>query len=341
MKGIEFLRPEVAWVAPALLLLLLAWRLRRRRRYVAFSTVGWLKQMRYRPSPVRALPKLVAAGALGCILLALMEPVIPRSEGQVQSQGLDIVLVLDLSSSMQEIMDLSPPSRSMQSLTFSNRDPSPRRLKGKTRLDTVKETLRGFVSRRKDDRIGLVVFSDHAYVVSPLTFDHDYLIQYIDIVDDQILRGEGMTAIGDGVGLANFLMERQSRNDRRNRVIIVFTDGEYNFGRDPVEALTDSEGAQIRVHMVGVDLEEDVKQKPAVVRLVEKVKQMGGRYYTADTTRQLAAASAELDTLEKGLLTNKVTIRNAPVYHWFVVPAILLLVAALVLRAVPFFADFT
>ncbi len=341
MRGIEFLRPAAAWIAPAILLLLVAWRLRRRRRFVAFSTVSWLKQLRYRPSPVRALPHWLAALALGCLLVALMEPVIPRTEGQVQSQGLDIALVLDLSSSMQEVMDLNPPSRSMQRLTFSSADLAPRRLKGKTRLDVVKETLQGFVDKRKDDRIGLVVFSDHAYVVSPLTFDHDYLRQYIDIVDDQILRGEGMTAIGDGIGLANFLMERQSRNDRRNRVIVVFTDGEYNFGRDPIEALADSDAAQIRVHMVGVDLEADVKQKPSVVKLIDRIRQLGGHYFTADTSHELAKASAELDSLEKGLLTTKVTLRNTPVYDWFLPPALVLLVAALALRAIPFFADLT
>ncbi len=111
-----------------------------------------------------------------------MDPVLPFAETEVRSHGLDIVIALDLSSSMEEQME-APPS--------------------KTRLEATKDAIKTFVGRRVDDRIGLVVFSDNAYVVSPLTFDHHYLLRYIDMVDNQILRGEGMTAIGEGLALSD------------------------------------------------------------------------------------------------------------------------------------------
>jgi Ca-activated chloride channel family protein len=213
---------------------------------------------------------------------------------------------------------------------------------GKTRLEATKDAIKVFVSHRRDDRIGLVVFSDNPYVVSPLTFDHDYLIQYIELVDDQILRGEGMTAIGDGLALANYLLSRQTAtNERRNRVIVLFTDGENNRGRDPVEVLKESDAAAIHVHMVGVDLEEEVRIKRDVQRLVGTVRRYGGRYFDASTVRDLDTASRAIDALEKGYLTNKVYVRDAPVYHWFALPALIALTLAIGLKSIPYFVDQT
>ena len=81
------------------------------------------------------------------LVVALMDPVVPYSESQVTARGLDIVLVVDLSSSMQEIMGLPRPTQSMANLTFSSRDNTPRRLSGKTRLDTTKEALKDLISQ--------------------------------------------------------------------------------------------------------------------------------------------------------------------------------------------------
>ena len=217
-----------------------------------------------------------------------MDPVIPYSEAQVAAQGLDIVLVVDLSSSMQEIMALPRPTQSMQNLTFSSRDNAPRRLTGRTRLDTTKEALKDLIGKRRGDRLGLIVFSDHAYLVSPLTFDHENLFRYVDMLDDQILRGEGMTAIGDGLALGTQLLARQSPEPGSNKVIVVFTDGENNTGRDPLSSLAEADAAGIRVHVIGVDLEDEVKQKPAVLQLISTVRRLGGQYFNADTAQRAA-----------------------------------------------------
>jgi Ca-activated chloride channel family protein len=341
MITLTWLHPEWWWTLPAALAVFLASRWIMRRKFVAFSAVRWIAQVRRRPSLFRRLPEVLGLAALACALAAFMDPALPYSESEIRSQGLDIALVLDLSSSMQETMDAKRPSRSMQNLTFSSRDTGAPPPAGRTRLETTKDALRDFISRRHDDRIGLIVFSDNAYVVSPLTFDYEYLKHYIDIVDDQILRGEGMTAIGDGIALANFLLARQSTAEKRNKVIVVFTDGENNYGRDPVEALGQADASGVRVHIIGVDLEDEVKQKPAVKALIDAVQRYGGHYYNADTARQLRAAYSAIDSLEKGLLTSKAYIRNSPVFEWFAAPALVLLVAAMAVRAIPFFADFT
>jgi Ca-activated chloride channel family protein len=261
--------------------------------------------------------------------------VLPYSEAAVQSRGLDIVMVLDLSSSMQEEMDVASVEARLK------HPGSPGRPPGQTRLEATKAAIRAFVRARRDDRIGLVVFSDNAYVVSPLTFDHEYLVHYVDMVDDQILQGEGQTAIGDGLALANYLLSRQARGTGGHQVVMLFTDGENNRGRDPIEVLEQSKEADIRVHFIGVALDREVRGKTQVRDLLRTIVKNGGRYFNAASARDLVAASEAIDAIEKGFLVNRVYVHDAPVYAWFALPALLCLAAAFVLRAVPYFVDQT
>lgn len=346
----RFLRPELAWWLLAALAAAGVVRWRVRRRFAASTTVRWLAAPVYRASIIRKLPAGLLVIGLMLIGCALMEPVLPYTQSEIRSRGLDIVIALDLSSSMLEEMGRPRPPRSFQNLTFSSRDATGVRVAGENRLAATKDAIKTFVASRRDDRVALVVFSDNAYVISPLTFDRDYLVRYIDLVDDQILRGEGMTSIGEGLALANHLLASTSardaiqlglRRDRRNQVVVVFTDGENNHGRDPVEVLGESNAASIRVHMVGVDLEEEIRNKPQVQRLFQSVRRYGGRYFNASTPRDLEAASRTIDAIEKGVLVSRPYVRDAPVYQWFALPALLLVAAAVVLRAIPFFIDQT
>jgi Ca-activated chloride channel family protein len=336
----RFLHPQLGWWLLAAFVAVAIVRWRARRRFAAATTVKWIDRSS-RASIVRRLPFLTLVAALALTGCALMDPVLPYAESQIQSRGLDIVIVLDLSSSMQEEMERARPGTAIQTAAVSGRPAAPRP-PGKTRLEAVKGAIKNFVSRRRDDRIGLVVFSDNAYVISPLTFDHDYLIRYTDLVDDQILRGEGMTAIGDGLALANFLLSRQAMPGvRRNPVIVLFTDGENNRGRDPLDVLREVDDAAVRVHMVGVDLEDEVRRKPEVKRLVDTIRTRGGRYFDATSIRDLDAASRTIDSLEKGLLTSKAYVRDAPVAEWFAIPALILFALTMGLKALPYFIDVT
>jgi Ca-activated chloride channel homolog len=338
----RFLRPDLGWWLVGALVVAGAIRWRLRRTFAASTTVRWLSARAYRASVLRGLPAAVLAAALILIGVALMDPVLPYAQSAMTSRGLDIVIALDLSSSMLEEMGRPKPPRSFQNLTFSSRDATLARAAGQNRLTATKDAIKTFVKSRRDDRVALVVFSDNAYVISPLTFDHDYVVRYIDLVDDQLLRGEGMTSIGDGLALANDLLARQSNGEtRRNQVVVLFTDGENNHGRDPMEVLGESNAANIRVHMVGVDLEEEVRNKPQVQRLFQSVRRYGGRYFNAATTRDLDAASRTIDSIEKGVLVSRSYVRDAPVYQWFALPALLCLAAAIGLRAIPYFIDQT
>jgi Mg-chelatase subunit ChlD len=338
----------VLWAAPAILLALLASRLVRRRRFVGFSDVRNLQQLGHRPSPIRRLPTLLAFGALAAIVGALMEPVVPFAESKIEAQGLDIVLVVDLSASMTEMMgllsELPPSAFRLPPGSAPGVRPAVTGPGGQpysTRLDATKRALRDFIARRRNDRIGLVVFSDNAYVISPLTFDYEYLRNYVDGIDDTLLKAEGMTAIGEGIHLANVLLARQSEKNVKNKVIVVLTDGEHNIGRDPIEALGDSDAAGVRAHLIGIDLEKAMRQKPAVAKLIETVRAYGGQYFQADSPPQLLAANRALSLLEKGRLAGRRLQLDVPIFTWLAMPALVLLVCALGLRVIPYFTDVT
>jgi Ca-activated chloride channel family protein len=328
----RFLDPSIGWwlLGGMALIALVRWRLH--RQFVASTTVQWLSARVYRASTIRRLPLFAVLVTAALIGFALMEPVLPYSEATVQSRGLDIVMVLDLSSSMQEEMD---PTKVEDRLKHPGQPP------GQTRLEATKNAIRTFVRARRDDRIGLVVFSDNAYVVSPLTFDHDYLIHYVDMVDDRILQGEGQTAIGDGLALANYLLARQARGTSGHQVIVLFTDGENNRGRDPLDALAESKEADIRVHFVGVALDNEIRSKSDVRALLQTIAKDGGRTFNASSAADLVAASKAIDTIEKGFLVNKVSVHDAPVYSWFAIPALIGLAAVFALRSIPYFVDQT
>jgi VWA domain-containing protein len=378
MNTIVLSYPERLWALPLALVVVLLLRAVRRRPFAAFPLAGLLVPARYRASRLRHLPTWVAAAALPLIAVALTDPVLPYSQGQVTSRGLDIVLVLDLSLSMQELMGrpgvmpgmATPAAFDARQYNIPTRIPGvasgtgpdagvvsvggggrktgpvaaaqaspPDRV---SRLETTKQALIDFIALRPEDRIGLVVFSENAYLISPLTFDHESLKHYVGFVDPKILPGEAMTAIGNGIALASNLLERQSKGRLSgNQVIVVFTDGENNAGPDPVKMLEAADSAGTRVHVVAIDLQEVIRKRPAVQDLMAAVLQHGGKYFNVGTPGQLRAASLTIDSVEKGWLVQTQYMRNRPVYHYFAIPAILLLTGALLLRTVPYFIDLT
>ena len=121
----------------------------------------------------------------------------------------------------------------------------------------------------------------------------------------------------------------------------VMDDGEHNYGLDPVEALQAANAVGARVHIIGVDLPAEVRIRPEVQRLARAVRQNGGRYLDAGTVSELRSASKSIDALEKGWLVQTRSIRNQPIYHYFALLALVLLTAAMVLRAIPYFIDVT
>ena len=319
------------WILPILAILLLV-RLARWRRKPSFAhPLLFYLRGRLRPVlPFVHLPKLLEVAALGALLIAALDPVLPSADYLVMKQGLDILLILDLSSSMQEPMD--PQGAWMrQRLGIKTQE--------KTRLDAVKEEITRFVHKRHSDRIGIVVFSENAYVVAPMTIDTSYLAQYLRMVDGKTLASEGQTAIGEGILTALQLSSQQSRNGNRGghkgRLMIVLTDGENNTGRDVYAAIRKASEAGFRIHFIGVDLDK-VREAP---QLIAAVRATGGNYYDVRNGQELQQAYRDIDRLERGTFFTRERVTHVPNYYPFALAAVLLLSASIALRAIPYFIE--
>ena len=197
---------------------------------------------------LRDIPGMLRGAALVMAVLALGRPQsVLRGETE-EENGIDIVVVLDLSGSMAAIMDA--PSDSMPGP--GGRTASRQRA---TRIDVAKDVLVDFVRRRKTDRIGVVVFAKQAFVLSPPTLDYGLITGLVSRIELGVI-DSSKTAIGDAVGTA---VARMRRSDARSKAVVLLTDGDSNEGVISPEYsahLAQKEG--VRVYTVQIGNGDDV-----------------------------------------------------------------------------------
>lgn len=323
-----FTRLDLLYIILPLVVLALLLRWRKKKNYVTHPLLFYLRARIHPASSLVYLPRLLELLALGSLLVAVLNPVLPSGEHVIMNEGLDIVLILDLSSSMQEPLDL-------KGMIERQRLAIPR--KEKTRLDVVKEVMVSFVQKRPDDRIGLVVFSENGYVVSPMTVDKNYLTHYLTMVDNKTLASEGQTAIGEGILTALHLAEQQNGSKTRGhgRLMIVLTDGENNTGRDMFMAIQKAREAGFKLYFIGVE----VDKAPSAARLIATVSATGGNYYDVRDASQLEEAYLHIDRLEKTTFLTKHRYAEVPRFYPFALTALSLLSASIGLRAIPYFIE--
>lgn len=269
--------------------------------------VGTISPLQTGPRGLRAwlrdLPGVVRAVALGMLVLAMARPVSTVQPSSTSESGIDIVLVLDLSGSMRAVFD-APPEIGLA---------APRGHRP-TRLDTAKVVIRDFISKRKTDRIGVVVFGRAAYVLSPPTLDYHLLDQLVAGMQLDVIDGSG-TAIGDAVGVA---VARMRRSDATSKAIVLLTDGDSNAGSIAPEYaahLANVVGAKVFTIQIGDGADVDVQNgydlfgQPQYVRahfpvnpeLLRKLAaDTGAEAYVATDGKALSASMHDvLDRLEK------------------------------------------
>lgn len=328
----SFTHPMLLLVTPAPLALL-GVRYWLRRRYWGHSGGSIWSHPRMQSWPWRYLPDTFMVLAMAMLAGALADPRVERPVVTAEAEGRAVVMVLDLSFTMQDRVGPAPAGKRDFMFFFGAGDPRP------TRLDVLKQAMKDFVTLRRNDRIGLVVFSEHAYVISPLTDDHDYLYHYIDMIDVQTLAGEGYTAIGEGVATATALLSFQGVAHGREGVVLVFTDGENNFGRDPVEAVRQMHEAGHRGYFIGVDLPDYVVSRAEARRLADAFTATGGRHYVAKSGAQLELAYHDVSALEPGSLRLRTRTEDRPVYGGIVIACLVLVGASLALQTIPSFVS--
>jgi Ca-activated chloride channel family protein len=286
---------------------------------------------------LRDIPGMLRGAALVMAVLALGRPQSVLRGDTEEEKGIDIILVLDLSGSMQAVMDspgemVAPPN---------GRGPRHR----PTRLDVAKDVLVDFVRRRKTDRIGVVVFARQAFVLSPPTLDYALITSLVSRIELGVI-DSAKTAIGDAVGTA---VARMRRSDARSKAVVLLTDGDSNEGVISPEYsahLAQKEGVKVYTVQIGngddVDVQagtdlfgQPVYQRqhfPVNPELLGKMsKETGGESFIAtDKSALEKSMHSILDHLEKTRFESQVSTME-DLFPLLLVPAgVLLALEALV-----------
>lgn len=318
--GVTFASP---WMLLALLLIpVLAWL---KGKFggtpgVVFSSTRTLRAIGVRRRS-RAGDLLTALSllAFAAMVIALARPQLGRTITRTEASGVDIMLVLDVSSSMLA-----------EDFTIGAQRAN--------RLEAVKRVTEDFVEQRPNDRIGIVAFAGQPYLVSPLTLDHQWLIQNLDRV--QIGLVEDGTAIGSAIAsAANRLKDKEAKT----KLIVLLTDGDNNAGK--VMPLTAAEAAKalgIRIYTIGAGT-RGLAPYPVTDRLgrvvghqqvqvkfdEEALKQIasisGGEYFRATDTRSLEEIFSEIDKLEKSKIEVEKIAQYTDLFPWFLIAGVSLL----------------
>ncbi|MGZ3721764.1 MAG: vWA domain-containing protein [Bdellovibrionales bacterium] len=270
------------------------WARRRRTATIQFSQLsGFLKVHRGYRSRLAWLPLAIKVLAIGCAIVALARPQKADTKIKRNVEGIDIMIVFDISDSML-IEDMDPVNR----------------------IESAKDTMSKFIKQRVSDRIGLIVFAGESYTRVPMTLDYPMLLKNISEVETAHNMKMG-TAIG--VGLANGIA-RIKDSTAKSRVIILMTDGENNTGViDPDTAIEMAKGYDIKIYSIGLGRDgesqlpvymEDVfgrkvkRYRPihsdVNTELLEKMaKETGGKSWRATNGDALRSIFKEINGLEK------------------------------------------
>jgi len=295
VEGFRFAHPGALALVPIAVALVLWAGLRRgptRRGVFSYSRASELRaQPRGFVARLADLPMVLRVAAVVLVGVALARPQTTRVTDDLEVEGIDIVIALDVSGSMAET-DLQP-----------------------NRLDAAKMVIEDFVRRRPSDRIGLVVFGREAYTHIPLTLDHGTFLRMLSELRLGIVDGRA-TAIGNGIGVA---LNRLRHSDARSKVIIVLTDGENNAGNiSPEEAARFAQAMKVKIYTIlagdndpegqgGQGAQAGVQRNPVNPKLLEQIASMtGGTPYLATDTRALAERFQKiLEDLEKSRLRDR------------------------------------
>ncbi len=311
--------PELLWLEIIPLLMLfhyLYMELKERMPHMRVSTiVPWKKSGRSVYCVIRHIPFALRTVALVMIVLAIARP---RSSGQIErvdSEGIDIMLAMDVSTSMLA-RDFNPD-----------------------RLSAAKDIAIEFIAQRPYDRIGIVVFAGESFTQCPMTTDRSTLINLMKEVQTDLI--EDGTAIGNGLATA---VARMKDSDAKSRVVILLTDGVNNSGEiTPQMAAQIAKTYGVRVYTIGVGARgmapypvmtpwgvdiQNVQVEIDEALLEEIAEATGGKYFRATDNTKLMEIYSEINRMEKV----RTTVDSFPVYRELFGTYALVALAALVLE---------
>ena len=324
MDLVRFESPE--WFLLLLVFPLLMFRYlsesQQKKSSVRFSDLGILHRTPSIWTRLRHFLFLLKLLGLGSLIVAMARPQAGRETRMSSSDGVDIILTLDVSSSM-ELNDLEEGNKS--------------------RLQVAKEVIADFVSSRQSDRIGMVVFAGESFTQCPLTLDYGILQQFLDGIEIAHKSWDG-TAIG--MALIN-ACNRLRESEAESKVVILLTDGVNNKGEiDPLTAADVAATVGVRVYTIGVGSDGAIRRpiqgifgtryQTLEVEIDEEILQevarrTDGKYYRATSGQKLEEIYAEIGQLEKTEIETKVHVNYSERFAYFLWPGIILLLAELTL----------
>ena len=271
------------------------------------------------------IPLILRTGCLALLVLTAARPQLFNVSREVRSPGVDIMLSLDTSGSMQ-------------ALDFKlNGEPV-------SRLTAVKKVVREFVEKRELDRIGLVVFGEEAFTQSPLTMDKGLLLELVDKME--IGMAGDRTAIGSAIAIGG---KRLKDLKAKSRILILLTDGRHNAGDITPDQAAEAIGALgIKIYTIGVGGKGPAPFKVKSIfgtrtvhqrvdldeKTLKKVAHLGGgKYFRAADSEQLAEIYDIIDREEKTEVKVKEFFHFRELFHYFLVPALILLGLEVFLRS--------
>ena len=299
-NSFEWVEPVFLYFIPAVpLLLVVRWLLAlsvRRKLEIAFfkGGINW-----HWSSLLRFIPDIYLMAFVMLVLVALARP--QRTDERVTqySEGIDIMLVLDTSGSM-ELNDLKP-----------------------NRLEAAKEVALDFIKGRSQDRIGLVVFAGDAYSLTPLTSDYDLLRENIKSIKLGLISNDG-TAIGSALAVA---INRMRESQSKSKVIILISDGENTAGNiDPATAAKLAYGFNIKIYTIGIGqdgiityTDDNGQVNTTLTRLDETnlreiAQTASGTFYRASDKNSLDLVFQRINRLEKAEIKES-RFRNTQDYY--------------------------
>ncbi|MCW5907839.1 MAG: VWA domain-containing protein [Chitinophagales bacterium] len=333
LAQIAFADKWVLWFIPAVLLLAgLWWYFRAKKQYPSLS-ISSASPFAGFENPVKSKLKrflpVLRVLALVLLLTALARPQTSQEEEKVTTEGIDIVLAIDVSTSMLA-KDFSP-----------------------NRLDAAKKEALNFVDARTRDRIGLVVFSGESFTQCPVTIDHNIVKNQLKEVKNGLM--EDGTAIGMGLATS---VQRLKESEAKSKVVILMTDGVNNKGLiDPMTASDIALQFGVRVYTIGIGTNgkamTPVAMSPdgklifdyADVQIDEKLmkdiaKKTGGQYFRATDNKKLKEIYEQIDKLEKTKIEVSAYERKTEKFHAFallagVVLLLEVLFRYLIVRSIP------
>ncbi len=315
----HFDHPEILWLLVLLPLLAFLRGRRGQATAIRYSTAQTAKAISgARKSKAGRWLGTLRMLALGALVVALARPQIVHGTSEVDADGIDIILAVDVSGSME-------------ALDFTiNNEPA-------NRVDVVKEVVSRFIEERPNDRIGLVAFAGRPYMVSPLTLDHNWLERRLQTIHPGMV--EDGTAIGSAIGSS---INRLRDQNAKSKIVILLTDGMNNAGKIlPKTAAEAAETLGIKIYTIGAGSRGEVpipitdkfgnrKIVRAKVDIDEEtLKQVsrmtGGKYYRATDTDSLTKIYGDINELE----TTKRKIRKFEhrneMFLWAALGALLLM----------------